>query len=351
MRIKILLPAVMIMALLQSCVKNEFKVEFALGPGVSTSYRLFYYASDKRTGWHMETIATVDKGKGDARCITRLPTIVYLYTLGSGRPVLVFYASRGDDVKITGTTDDPYLWEIGGNSINEGLSLWRKANADVLRKGDAAGINTAVAEFVVKNPDSVVSTILLLTAFSRRDDEKGFASLWRRLEGDALDEDMIRLIGRTDQPAVELSREGQVKAMKLHCVGDTMRVYDPKKYAATILYFWRNGGAKRQETIDSLRRLTLLPAYKDRGMVVSINFDAEDMAWMSSARTDSLDNAFDAWIFAGEADSRMLGLGVPRTPYFIVADRKGRQLYRGSDYVSASRVFRKTISPKPVKKK
>lgn len=351
MRIKILLPAIMIMALLQSCVKNEFKVEFALGPGVSTSYRLFYYASDKRTGWHMETIATVDKGKGDARCITRLPTMVYLYTLGSGRPALVFYATRGDDVKIIGKTADPYLWKIGGNSINEELSSWRRANVGVLRKGDAAGINAAVAAYVVKNPDSVVSTILLLTAFSRRDDEKGFASLWRRLEGDALDEEIIRLIGRTDQPAVELSREGNVRPMKLHCIGDTLRVYDPKKYSATIMYFWRNGGAKRQETIDSLRRLTLLPEYKDRGMVVSINFDAEDIAWMSSARTDSLDNAFDAWMFAGEADSRILSLNVPRTPYFIVADSNGRQHYRGSDYASASRIFRKIISPAPVHKK
>lgn len=345
MQKKLLFLIFLMQLLLPSCVKNEFKVEFNLPPGVNTSYRLFYYASDKRTGWYMENLATIDKGKGTADCITRMPTLVYVYSLGSVYPSVVFYAERGDKIKIEGKSDDPLEWDIGGNNINRDLSQWRKENLRFLKERNSEKINGAVADYVRKHTDSEVSTILLLTVFDRRADEKGYNDLWAMLEGDATDDDLVRLIGRSDQLDPSTAEFHPVRAMKLYSPGDTLIAYDPRKYAATLFYFWRNGSSMRRETIDSLRKLTQSLDYKGRGMVVSMSFDTDTTSWLTSVRSDSLQSAVNAWCFAGEADSNIMDYGVPDTPYFIVADRKGRQTYRGSDYKSAAATFRKFLKP------
>ena len=336
----------LIMLLAQSCVKNEFTVSFELPNDVNANYQLQYYASDKRTGFQMENIANVEKGAGKAKCITRMPTIVYLYSPSSNIPLLVFYAERGDKITIKGENNNPNEWQISGNEINEKLSKWRSSNIKALDARDSKQINQAIANYAIKNPSDPVSLILLLTLFDRRQDEEQYANVWNKLKGDAKDLNFIRLIGRGDQPSDNRVETATVEKMKLYCVGDTIINYNPSSYDATLFYFNRNGSPKRKEVIDSLRKLTKLDDYKMRGMVVNVSFETDTTSWKNGIKKDSLSNVTQAWIFAGEADDKMMKINVPQTPFFIVCSKNGKELYHGSDYSAAAKEFRNRIMKK-----
>lgn len=346
MQTKTIIMAALLMILLQGCVKNEFKIVFDLPDTVNANYRLLYYASDKRTGWEMETVAPVSAGKGTANCITRMPTLIYLFSLGSNRPSIVIYAERGDKITITGKDQNPLEWNISGNSINKKLSDWRRDNIKALMSEDASAINKAVALYVRKNPGSEVSTILLLTSYDRRIDERGYDELWKLLKKGALDESLIRLIGRTDQLSGIAKGEEKVRAMKFHCMNDTVINFDPKSYPATIFYFWRNGSVGKEEVFKTLDSIANDEKPDRDGMVVKVCFDPDSIVWHVGQKTDSLTKGINAWVFAGEADESIINLNVPRTPYFIVSDRGGRQIYRGSDSSLAIREYRKLLNRK-----
>ena len=338
-----------------SCSKNEFKLEFDLDSSVSGNYRIVYYASDKRTGFMMETIAPVEKGKCETRCITRNPTLVYVFMSGSQMPSALIYAERGDKIRISGKDRNPALWSIGGNGLNEEWSRWRNDNARAIMSGDAAVINAAVAAYVKAHPDSELSALMMLTDFDRRADENRFAALWNSLGENARTEKTAGLAGRGDRPdAAKASLAQKAGRIRLHAIGDSLVELDPGMFAATLMYFMRNEDASVAVDMDTLRSLSRLDEEGKNGRISVISFETDSLAWLSRIRADSnMLNALHAWMPFGEASETAMGLGVTRTPFFIVADRKGRQVYRGDDGKRASVEFRRlmrkagTASEKP----
>lgn len=334
---------------LAGCGKNEFNVEFKLNPKVSGNYRLVYYASDKRTGFMMDMVAPVDKGVNKTRCITRNPVLVYIFNVGDRRPAAAFYAERGDKVRIEGDEADPLTWKIGGNKINREWSEWRNANAALIRTGDVKGINAAVAKFVKANTDSKVSTLLLLTTYDRREDEAGFLKLWNSLDDDAKPASLVSLVGRTDRlTSAEVAPPAAVPLLRLHAMGDSLVDLNPRRYQATLLYFNRVDDGGTPGCADSLRHL-LGEEKSSRGRVAVISFETDSVAWLTKARSDSLDKALNAWIPIGEASEKVADMGVTRTPFFIVADTKGKQIYRGDQLKDALKTYRRLVARQPAK--
>ena len=104
------------------------------------------------------------------------PCLVYLFASNRKYPIVI-YAEKGDKIDVSGDSADPFTWNVGGNEINAKLSEWRKKNAKTLASADAAKINAAVDKYVVANPSSGVSALLLLTAYSGYEDNAGFRKL------------------------------------------------------------------------------------------------------------------------------------------------------------------------------
>ena len=145
---------------LGGCVKNEVKVDFQLPKNVNDAYKMIYYASDPAKGWFVETVAAVQQGKVQMICATRNPTIVFIMESGSV-PRAAFYAERGDKIKISGDSSDPFSWQISGNKLTEEWSQWRLDSRSSLASGDPKKINKAVGDYVKKNPvDSPPADIL-----------------------------------------------------------------------------------------------------------------------------------------------------------------------------------------------
>ncbi len=327
---------------LGGCGKNEIKVEFQLPKNVNDAYRMTYYASDSEKGWFVETVAAVQQGKVQMICATRNPTIVFIMESGS-LPRAAFYAERGDKIKIVGDSSDPFSWKISGNKLTEEWSRWRMDSRGSLASGDSGKINRAVGDYVKKNPDKPLSTLLLLIYYDRRADEAGFQKLWNLLKGKALEPKWMQLVSRSDLLKDAPDFTGKLNSIILHTYGngiDTLKVGK----LPMLLYFWRENDAKRNEGIEIIGNL--VKEFPDSGsrMIADICFDPDSIGWQSVVRRDSLKKVVRGWNFRGETDSVMMRAGVARTPWFIIFDSKGKETYAGDSPQHADSLFRKELS-------
>ncbi len=323
------------------CIKNEVKVDFQLPENVNDAYKLTYYASDQEKGWFVETVAAVQRGKVEVVLATKLPTIVYIMESGS-MPRAAFYAERGDKIEISGDSNDPLSWNISGNDLTEEWSKWRVANRTALASGEYPKINKAVGEYVKSNPGNPLSTILLLVYYDRRSDDSGFLKLWKLLKEKALEPKWMQLVSRSDIIRESPLSPQKIGSLILHTYGngvDTLMMGNKP----VLMFFWRGNDDKRKEGIDMIKGL--VKAFPDSAsrIIADISFDPDSIGWQSAVRKDSLSKVVRGWNFHGETDSLMIRSGVERTPWFIVFDSKGKEVYAGDDHEKADKKFRNLL--------
>lgn len=333
-----------LLLILAGCSKGQFKLEFQLPADLNTNYTAIYYASDKRGGMTIETVALIQKGKGELKCPAVNPTVLYLY-VGPGTPLAIF-AERGDKIEISGTDDNPYDWTVKGNEVNEALSEWRNANSKALSLNNPDSTNLAVARYVLANRESPISPLLLLTSFSRNDNETLFRQLWQGLQGEALDTDWAEIISRADIPDGRVRTPGRLVSLALRSAGTGLDTIRPDSVKATLLFFWNNGFPSRKQTFDSIKALTREYPDSSSRIIADICLDPDSTSWRSPLRADSVKKVLRMWAPQGIADKRINALGVTRTPFYIVLSPDGHQRYRGSDQKEAFSSFR-SLLPKP----
>lgn len=321
------------------CTKNEFNLEFALDSNVSGNYKIAYYAADKRGGIMVESVAPVTAGKASVKGITRHPTLVYLYKAAT-EPATVIYAERGDNIEITGPSGNPAEWAVGGNDINKAWSEWRNLNSSVISSADRKAVNEAVGKFIGQHPSDPLSTLLLLTSFSRREDESLYLELWRKLDGEAREPKWRELAARADQTHPYAIAPGRLRSMALRSLHNGIDTIRPGSAKACLLFFWGASIKDRKEHIDSVRGLAKEFPDSASRLIADICLEADSTAWRSAARNDSLKNVARLWTPAGLADSRLMSLSVGRNPFYVVVRPDGTQTYRGDDPGAALDSFR-----------
>ena len=324
-----------------ACKRNEVKVTFQLPATVTDAFRMIYYASDPVKGWYIEKVGAVQGGKGEVVLPTRYPTVVFFP--GSGMiPRCAFYAERGDNIKISGDSNDPWSWTVKGNKITDAWNDWRFANMKALKDGDTKAINAAVAKFVTENPDNPLSAILLLVYYDRKADEAGFRKCWDKLKDDALQPKWLELVARTDMLDNIPTNKQPVDKLIVASIGngvDTLRF----KGKPLMIYFWRDEDEGRNENIERFRKTAAAFGDSSARILADISFDPDSSGWAYRIRRDTVKKAVRGWIFKGEADSVISRMKVPGTPWFVVGDKKGKLLYEGADGVEADSIFRKLM--------
>lgn len=337
----LLLPLLCLLALLSGCVKNEFHLEFSLPPAVSESYPMLYYASDPEKGWLVDQVAVVTGGKGDMKCITRNPTLVYVFQ-GGMDPGLVIYAERGDRIRIMGDNPSPGTWRVEGNKVNESLTEWRMENREALSQRDSKSINAAVVRFVRNNPSDPVSTLLLLIYYDRGSDSKGFDSTYKLLKGNALDPEWTDLVSRNDLVGGYAPGAFKTGPLVFRTAGsgcDTIR-FDS---VPALLLFANNNYGSRRADILSLKRFLKERADSAHALVVDVNMEPDSSAWRYQLRNDSLDGAVRAWVPLAFSDTASKALGIRGIPTFVVVRKGGDVLYRGASADSAVAMMRSLL--------
>lgn len=341
-----------IVCLLPSCTKNEFKIEFNLSTPEPANYLITYYAWDSRRGMWIETTAVLQDGKAIVDGVTRHPTLVYFQSLSSGGNPVPLYVERGETLKITGESADPYRWKVTGDKISEQWAEWRSANAQALGQGGQSAAKCS-EQYVAAHPDSRLSALILLTEFNRRENPDLFLRLWNSLSDDARDPDMIKMTGTPDLlgMALEVKADGKlgystdekIRALPLRTYDNGFDTLDLYKTKAAILYFSESGSAARTEVIDTLKALS--KAYPDSAdrIIADIYTESDSTVWLSSTRRDSLTKAVRGWLPRGLADPVAPAVGVPRLPWLIVYSKGAKRQYSGPDLEEAAKAFRKSM--------
>ena len=224
--------AALLTLLFGGCVRNEFDVEVNLPEKVSGHYSFLYYASDPAKGWFAEEMMMVEKGKGAVTGRTRNPSLVWIMD-ASGRPAALFYAERGDRIRITGDSENPASWRVKGNDVTGRIDGWRHSNRAALSSMDARKVNAAVSGYVRENPSDPVSAILMAVYYDRRADEAGFAATWKMLRDDALEKEWVDLVSRSDISTGGPWMRKMPREVVLKSVGngvDTLRLFLPCRF-------------------------------------------------------------------------------------------------------------------------
>lgn len=325
-----------------SCLKNEFTAEISLPENVTRTYKTLYYASNSKMGLFMEGVMTVDHGKGLFKGVTRNPLIVYVF--GSGNmPVTFFYAERGDKIEITGKSDNPVEWEIGGNDINKQLTEWRLKNVAALKSWNvyshqgSEAVNKAVVEYIKGHPSDPVSTLLLLEYYDRESDEAGFVKAWNMLKGKAKDGKWRELVSRGDMlhdPAgSELPSQWVVR--EIDGSADTI-IFRQKPM---LLHFNVSSNMSFGSNADKMKSMAQNSGAA--AVFANIIMDTDSMAVDRTVREDSLSTVINAWVPLGISDSNVNKMGVRSVPYLMVVDKQGKTVYRGNDMIKAEQEFEK----------
>lgn len=325
---------------LTACGKNEFTLQFNMSDPVTENYNVTYYATDNEGGRTIQAVASLREGKCELLGVTKKPTLMYVTKRASLLPLLI-YAERGEKIEISGQSDDPLLWHVGGNKINETLSGWRLQNDSILGESDPERVNEAVKRYVEENQENPVSTVLMLCYYDRKMDERGYVSLMSVLRGEAKNPEWLNIIGRSDQLNHSYSYPARLESISLRSVnkgGDTL--FTDKSHPVMML-FWEIGYADRKNMIDSIKAME--KEYPDSARIIAdVCLDVDSVGWRNAIRKDSLYEEMKRfWVPTGMTDPKINKLKVTALPYFIVFDKEGKQQYRGKDLSDAMEEYRK----------
>lgn len=329
------------------CIKNEFSIRFEFPKDFIGNYIVTYYAWDSHKGTWLEHTASVQEGKAEVPCVTRRPTLVYLRDASSSTSSIILYAERGDDLVITGDSSDMNAWTVTGNKISEQWSKWRNATA-------GKDTEKSIEDFVSKNPNNELSTIMMLTEWNRDDNPDGFVKVWNSIDKGARQQEIIEMCGAPDFPGIEFTvtadgnlsraKDSKISNLEIRSKSNGLDTLKLAKAKVAMLYFYENNNSDHRVAIDSIKALT--KEYKDstQRIIANISVQTDSMIWVATLRRDTLKGVVQGWMPHGIADKKMVRLGIGRIPWVIVTGKNAQSLYSGNDINKATAAFRKGMS-------
>lgn len=317
-------------ALLTSCGKNEFSLSGTLKDAGQRSLTIIYTALSDSHDELITLNVPCERDHFSLTGATRHPSLVWIMA-SDGKLLHVLYVERGDKITISGAYASPLEWKIEGNEVSERYSQWLASNVALLTADDPKKVNAAIAAYVKKNPKDKASALLLLTLYHRNADNSAFDKLWDSL--DISDKDKSRLLHvamtQTDDAAARAAALS-LTPISLRSRADSTVTLRPSASRATILYFWRRTDGPHK---GALRVLASQP--KDV-QIADIYLDPDTVQWRYMTQNDTITPRNLLWAFGGELNLSLRRLAIPAVPYFIVANRKGKQIYRGTSPSEAS---------------
>lgn len=261
------------------------------------------------------------------------------YTL-DGR--LLFSSVVRDGMRLKVSLDPDRNMEtlhVEGDPDMELYASWLADNALIFTAGDDATVNQVVRDLVDTHRDSKAAALLMVTQFRTFGHELRADSIFNLIRPEA------RPVGLTASWTAAVGRQSNPEArrpllrMSLPVARDTTILYIPQNQSYTVLAF--TDSRKPDSILRRLRSLRRdLPAR--RLQILEISCARDSGTWRGYIAADSARWA-QAWVAGGPAASTLSRIAVPRTPYYIVADSLGRQLYRGMSLFAADTLVRSLL--------
>lgn len=292
------------------------------GIGVQ-SVTLTFYADGR-----VNKLELIPNEKGVVKFVSSAttPTVAELSLTSTGETLALIPVENGHKIKVTFPIANPLDITAKGYKPAEQMAEFISANAQVIQNSDFKVLNAAIKEFVIANPSSLASTCLMTTRFELEGYTQLADSLINLIDPEARPANIVENFNAVMTFRAKDSLKQPVRTMNLSGVKDSLYSYTPSGQGITLLAFTGSSNSGRDSIARVLGRVAgQYPAKKVRVLEISLNPDSA--RWRRQARADSA--RWDhAWVAGSGAALSIEQLHVTRTPYFIVADSMGKQLYR-----------------------
>ncbi len=262
------------------------------------------------------------------------PIVVSIFS-SSRKLIGCVYVKNGDAIEGEWDIDKPYEAKVKGNSESSDWAEFLKENSAAFDSDDYKATNEAIGKYVESHKDNVVSTLLMITNYNTIANEHKADSLFNLIDPTARPDALVASYRQmlTDMDAEMMTRK--LLPLNLYAGEDSTITLRPTKQSVALLYF--SGVEDRGGVVPKLRRLT--NDYPEKRLrIIDISFAPDTTAWRNSTRRDSA-SWDECWAVGATGNKAIEYLSIPRTPYFVVADSTGTQLYRGSSIVEAEKVI------------
>lgn len=274
-------------------------------------------------------------------------TPVEVYTLDN-RLLFTCVVKNGDELDVKLDPSKVGAISIKGNEISEQYAKFISENAETLANTrDVAAINSLINKQVTAHPDRISSSLILMTMFRAPGYEMLADSLIHILAAEARPSSLMKSFSALVGEQVSTSARGDIRAMTFHTGRDTVNGHDtivrfmPNFQSYGLLVFT---GERKSDTITN-RLNELIKEYNKRRLaIVELSFQSDSATWRNSIRPDSA-KWVQAWVPGGNAASQIRNLAIPTTPFFVVTDSMGKQLYRGRSVNAAVDTLRIRLKP------
>lgn len=268
------------------------------------------------------------------------PTMVEIFS--SGRKLIGrVYVKNGDAIEGEWDIDKYCAAKVDGNSESREWAKFLRENVDALDSKNPSAGNEAIKQYIVSHPDNVVSTLLLITSYDATVNEAGADSLYSLIEPTARPEALVASYRLMISAISADKMTRRMVPLRLYAGEDSVINYNHIRQSYSLLCFTGRDG--RDSIVKVLRRLT--DDYPKRRLkVVDISFTPDTTAWHNATRRDSA-SWDEAWAVGATTNKAIEYLSIPRTPYFIVADSTGTQLFRGSSISQAQALIDSKLKP------
>lgn len=306
---------------------DSFIIDGRISGGGSATVEFTYYSD----GSVRRLTTGAVEGKFHIEGVSATPSLGFL-TLSGGNPVAALVVADGDHIECE-VSSGGVAWKAEGNKPSELLARFSSENSDIISAGNYKEINRRVAEYVRAHPRDIGSAALLVSRFYVRGNEFQADSLSGMLDADVRTPGIMQNFMATISNQLTAEARANVASMALFDRRDTTIRYAPSRQTVSLLAFVGPDRSMRDSVVPRLRELSSKWPEK-RCRVIEISLAQDSSGWKRSVRRDSA-TWIQAWAPGTVASSTFRRFAVSRSPFFIVADSLGRQLFRGSEISDA----------------
>ena len=325
--------------LLASCSDDHFTIKGSIANGGTQSVRIVYALNDNIVS---EWITLIDS-KFTFEGASPEPTIVYV--ISQQRKIIAhLLVKNGDKIEISGDFDHPYRTRVKGNKTNERWHNFIVEHASLMEKRNPNQFDENIEEYISQNPNDVVSTLLLFNDYSSLMDDEHTRDLLSMISAKAQPEAVMKNYYIMQSMLIADAKKQKFNSTPLFNPRDSVENFAPYRNRLNLIYFWYSDDRTRKKDVEALKEFyNNKPSWKLT--IVDINLDTDTTKWKKCVRGDSAEwKRF--WASGGIMNRQLANLRLSSTPYYMVVDSAGMQVYRGRELNQAIDSINSRLKPR-----
>lgn len=307
-----------LLVLITSCSNNDqFRVNGTIDGKATMNLRINYLDNGA-----LRTIVTAAReGEFEFFASAPQPTIVEINDYDN-RPLARLYAVNGETFNIKIDRSKPYGVETEGNELSGRWADFLRNNSDKMSAGrDSA--NAVIARYIASHPADMLSTLLLISNYDSSADAFAADSLLSLIDAKARPSNLTESYTLMLERLVNENTTAPIESFRF-LNADTARTFRPSDNKASLLAF----------TLEEDEGYKALSALLER------HAKNNHHVFIADLRTDPTRVSYEGADTCARILGRLPGgiaapgierLGITKLPFFIVTDKNGKQLYRGTD--------------------